>query len=148
MRIVVIVVNKNAHIKPCNILSHGLLSLRITRKSEVYIICIKSARDKRLIGITRSRSTTALGDRRAVEYYRLFDSVVRRRFYYCALVDTNINVLHSVIKRKVKFEKLILAIIFSVKQELNIPVKYIGVGEKAEDLQPFNAKDFVDALFE
>ncbi len=39
-------------------------------------------------------------------------------------------------------------IIFSVKQELDIPVKYIGVGEKAEDLQPFCAKDFVDALFE
>lgn len=39
-------------------------------------------------------------------------------------------------------------IIFSVKQELNIPVKYIGVGEKAEDLQPFCAKEFVDALFE
>lgn len=39
-------------------------------------------------------------------------------------------------------------IIFSVKQELDIPVKYIGVGEKAEDLQPFCAKEFVDALFE
>ena len=39
-------------------------------------------------------------------------------------------------------------IIFSVKQELDIPVKYIGVGEKAEDLQPFNANDFVNALFE
>ena len=39
-------------------------------------------------------------------------------------------------------------IIFSVKQELNIPVKFIGVGEKAEDLQPFSAVDFVNALFE
>ena len=39
-------------------------------------------------------------------------------------------------------------IIFSVKKELDIPVKFIGVGEKAEDLQPFAAVDFVNALFE
>jgi fused signal recognition particle receptor len=39
-------------------------------------------------------------------------------------------------------------IIFSVKKELDIPVKFIGVGEKAEDLQPFSAVDFVNALFE
>ena len=39
-------------------------------------------------------------------------------------------------------------VIFSVKQELDIPVKFIGVGEKAEDLQPFSAVDFVNALFE
>lgn len=39
-------------------------------------------------------------------------------------------------------------IVFSVKQELDIPVKYIGVGEQMEDLQVFCGKDFVDALFE
>jgi len=39
-------------------------------------------------------------------------------------------------------------IVFSIKQELNIPVKYIGVGEKVDDLQPFDAEQFVDALFE
>ena len=39
-------------------------------------------------------------------------------------------------------------VIFSVKQELDIPVKFIGVGEKVEDLQKFSAKAFVDALFE
>lgn len=39
-------------------------------------------------------------------------------------------------------------ILFSIKEELNIPVKFIGVGEKVDDLQPFSAKDFVDALFE
>ena len=38
-------------------------------------------------------------------------------------------------------------ILFSIKEELNIPVKFIGVGEKVDDLQPFSAKDFVDALF-
>ena len=37
-------------------------------------------------------------------------------------------------------------ILFSIKEELNIPVKFIGVGEKVDDLQPFSAKDFVDAL--
>ncbi len=39
-------------------------------------------------------------------------------------------------------------IVFSIKNELNIPVKYIGVGEKIDDLQPFSADDFVNALFE
>lgn len=39
-------------------------------------------------------------------------------------------------------------ILFSIKEELDIPVKFIGVGEKVDDLQPFSAKDFVDALFE
>ncbi len=38
-------------------------------------------------------------------------------------------------------------IIFAVKEELNIPVKYIGVGEKVDDLQKFNRHNFVDALF-
>ncbi len=39
-------------------------------------------------------------------------------------------------------------IVFSIKEELDIPVKFIGVGEKMEDMQVFNSKDFVDALFE
>ena len=39
-------------------------------------------------------------------------------------------------------------IVFSIKRELSLPVKYIGVGEQADDLQPFSADDFVRALFE
>ncbi|NMA79444.1 MAG: signal recognition particle-docking protein FtsY [Clostridiales bacterium] len=39
-------------------------------------------------------------------------------------------------------------IILSIKNELDIPVKFVGVGEKIDDLQPFSASDFVDALFE
>ncbi len=39
-------------------------------------------------------------------------------------------------------------IIVSIKNELDIPVKLIGVGEKIDDLQPFHAEDFVSALFE
>ena len=38
-------------------------------------------------------------------------------------------------------------IVISIKRELNIPVKFIGVGEKIDDMQEFVAKDFVDALF-
>ncbi len=38
-------------------------------------------------------------------------------------------------------------IIVSIYKNLNIPVKYIGVGEKIEDLQPFDPKQFVEALF-
>jgi len=36
----------------------------------------------------------------------------------------------------------------AIQSELKIPVKYIGVGETIEDLQKFNADEFVDALFE
>ncbi len=38
-------------------------------------------------------------------------------------------------------------IVFSIKEELNIPVKFIGVGEQMDDMQEFSATDFVDALF-
>ncbi len=37
--------------------------------------------------------------------------------------------------------------VLSVKSELNLPVKYIGVGEGIDDLQPFNAQDFAKGLF-
>ena len=38
-------------------------------------------------------------------------------------------------------------IVFSIRDELGIPVKFIGVGEKVDDLQYFSAGDFVSALF-
>lgn len=38
-------------------------------------------------------------------------------------------------------------IIISIKRELGIPVKFIGVGEKIDDMQPFSADEFTDALF-
>ena len=39
-------------------------------------------------------------------------------------------------------------IILSIKKELGIPVKFIGVGEKIDDMKPFDAEDFSKALFE
>ncbi|MGN1446155.1 MAG: signal recognition particle-docking protein FtsY [Eubacteriales bacterium] len=39
-------------------------------------------------------------------------------------------------------------IIISIKKELNIPVKFVGVGEKIDDMQEFDPQDFVKALFE
>lgn len=38
-------------------------------------------------------------------------------------------------------------IAIAIHSELKVPVKYIGIGEKIEDLQKFNAQQFVDALF-
>ena len=38
-------------------------------------------------------------------------------------------------------------IVLSIKKELNIPVKFIGVGEKIDDMEPFDADEFVNALF-
>lgn len=38
-------------------------------------------------------------------------------------------------------------IVLSIKKELNIPVKFVGVGEQIDDMQPFDADEFVSALF-
>jgi fused signal recognition particle receptor len=38
-------------------------------------------------------------------------------------------------------------ILIGISDELKIPIRYIGIGEKAEDLREFSARDFVDALF-
>lgn len=39
-------------------------------------------------------------------------------------------------------------IVLAIKHDMNIPVRYIGVGEQINDLQPFNSKDFAKALFD
>ena len=39
-------------------------------------------------------------------------------------------------------------IAIAIASELNIPVKYIGVGEGIDDLQKFDADEFVSALFD
>ena len=38
-------------------------------------------------------------------------------------------------------------IVIAIRNELNIPVKYVGLGEKMDDLQPFDPEQFVHALF-
>ncbi len=38
-------------------------------------------------------------------------------------------------------------VVIGIKEELNIPIKYIGVGEQIDDLKPFRSKEFVEALF-
>ncbi|MBW1703351.1 MAG: signal recognition particle-docking protein FtsY, partial [Deltaproteobacteria bacterium] len=39
-------------------------------------------------------------------------------------------------------------IVVGILQQFKIPVKYIGIGEKLDDLRPFNAEDFVQAIFD
>jgi fused signal recognition particle receptor len=39
-------------------------------------------------------------------------------------------------------------VILGICDELKVPVRYIGIGEKVDDLRPFDAKEFVDALYE
>lgn len=38
-------------------------------------------------------------------------------------------------------------VIFAIADQFKLPIRYIGVGEKIEDLREFNAKEFIDALF-
>ena len=39
-------------------------------------------------------------------------------------------------------------VLFSIARELKLPVRFIGVGEQVDDLQPFDPRSFVDALFD
>ena len=39
-------------------------------------------------------------------------------------------------------------VVFSIAKAMQLPIRFIGVGEQAEDLRPFDADDFVSALFE
>ncbi len=39
-------------------------------------------------------------------------------------------------------------IVLAISKSMNLPIKFIGVGEKIDDLQPFDKRDFVEALFE
>lgn len=39
-------------------------------------------------------------------------------------------------------------IVFSISEEIKKPIKYIGVGEKIDDLREFNTKDYIDAIFD
>jgi fused signal recognition particle receptor len=39
-------------------------------------------------------------------------------------------------------------IIFAIAQKLKLPIRFIGIGEGIDDLRPFAAKDFVEALFD
>jgi fused signal recognition particle receptor len=38
-------------------------------------------------------------------------------------------------------------VVFALAKKLSLPIRFIGVGEKIDDLRPFNAKDYIDALF-
>ncbi|MGZ4111909.1 MAG: signal recognition particle-docking protein FtsY, partial [Tumebacillaceae bacterium] len=38
-------------------------------------------------------------------------------------------------------------IVVAIRKELELPVKFVGLGEKLDDLQPFDPHDFLDALF-
>jgi fused signal recognition particle receptor len=39
-------------------------------------------------------------------------------------------------------------IIFAIAKKLNLPIRFIGVGESIQDLRPFKAEEFVEALFD
>ena len=38
-------------------------------------------------------------------------------------------------------------VVVAVRQTMNLPVKFVGVGEALDDLQPFDADSFVESLF-
>lgn len=38
-------------------------------------------------------------------------------------------------------------VVFAIAKRLSLPIRFIGIGEQIDDLRPFNAQEFVDALF-
>lgn len=61
------------------------------------------------------------------------------------VVSFNFN--HSMLKATIVVRRLTSFLQVSVVDELGIPVKFVGVGEGVEDLQPFDAEAFVTAIF-
>jgi fused signal recognition particle receptor len=39
-------------------------------------------------------------------------------------------------------------VVIAIARELNLPIRYVGVGEKLDDLLPFDAEKFIESLFE
>ena len=39
-------------------------------------------------------------------------------------------------------------VVIAIKDQLGVPIRYIGVGEQMDDLQPFRPEEFVEALFD
>ena len=39
-------------------------------------------------------------------------------------------------------------VVFNIAREFNIPIRFIGIGEKIDDLRPFNAEEYVEAIFD
>jgi len=39
-------------------------------------------------------------------------------------------------------------VIFAIAKQMGLPIRFIGVGEKIDDLKPFDAEEFVTALFD
>jgi fused signal recognition particle receptor len=39
-------------------------------------------------------------------------------------------------------------VLFAIADELNLPIRYIGIGEGIDDLKPFEPKQFIEALFD
>jgi fused signal recognition particle receptor len=39
-------------------------------------------------------------------------------------------------------------VVIAIARELNLPIRYVGVGEKVDDLLPFDAEKFIESLFE
>ena len=61
----------------------------------------------------------------------------------------NLAIIEEIgIKQNKENYTLYLKEIIPIKEELGIPVKLVGVGEKIDDLQPFIPQDYVEALFE
>ncbi len=74
-----------------------------------------------------------------------------------ATTGQNAITLAEMFKKTVQCTGIILAkldgtakggAIFAIKQKLGLPVKFIGVGEKVDDLEPFDPEAYVEALFE
>lgn len=85
------------------------------------------------------------------------DAIVETLLVIDASAGQNSLVQARVFNEYVRIDGIILTkldgtakggMIISICNELDIPVKYIGIGEKADDLRPFDGKSFIEALFD
>jgi signal recognition particle GTPase len=57
------------------------------------------------------------------------------------------QVIFSVMTSRLRKTAMVVAQAHMRREELGLPIKFVGLGEQADDLQPFDAKQFAAALF-
>ncbi len=82
-----------------------------------------------------------------IESYLVLDATTGQNALIQAKKFNEVSSLDGIILTKLDGTAKV-GIVISIADEMNLPIKYIGVGEQIDDLTEFDAKAFVDALFE
>ena len=84
-------------------------------------------------------------------FEKLFERAANKRIII-ATFASNVHRIQQVVDTAVRFGRKVAVFgrsmvnVVAIAQELGVPVKFVGLGEGIDDLQPFNAEEYVKAL--